>query len=48
MKNYILLLVAVSTLASSCATLGALGIKPTSLETVMALKNILNRARCQK
>jgi len=42
MKNYILLLVAVSTLASSCATLGALGIKPTSLETVMALKNILN------
>jgi len=42
MKKYLLLLVAVSTLGTSCATLGALGIKPSTLETVMALKNILN------
>lgn len=42
MKKALILLIALATLGSSCATLGALGIKPTNLETVLALKNILN------
>lgn len=42
MKKALLILLAIATLGSSCATLGALGLKPTNLETVMALKNILN------
>lgn len=42
MKKALLILLAIATLGSSCATLGGLGLKPTNLETVMALKNILN------
>jgi len=42
MKRNLILLVALATLASSCSTLGALGLKPSNLETVTALKSILN------
>lgn len=42
MKRIILSFLAVSVLASSCKVLSDLGIKPTNLETIMALKNILD------
>ncbi len=42
MKKYLLLFVAITVLGTSCATLGALGLKPTTLETVLALRNILD------
>ena len=42
MRRVILLFTTVTILGSSCATLGNLGLKPTGLETVMALKSILN------
>ena len=42
MKQLLLSIITISILFSSCKTLGKLGIKPSSLETVMALKNILD------
>jgi len=42
MKRFLLAFVAISVLGTSCATLGALGIKPSNLETISALKSILN------
>ena len=42
MKNNILALLLISVIGSSCATLGNLGLKPSHLETISALKNILN------
>lgn len=42
MKRNLILLVALATLASSCSTLGALGLKPSTFETIAALKSILN------
>ncbi len=42
MKGILLTLLTSSILFSSCATLGKLGLKPSHLETVLALKNILD------
>ncbi len=42
MKQLFLSIISISILFSSCKTLGELGLKPSSLETVMALKNILD------
>ena len=42
MKRILVLALPLAFLVSSCATLGNLGLKPSHLETVMALKNILD------
>jgi len=42
MKHIILSILTISVLFSSCKTLGELGIKPSGLETVLALKSILD------
>jgi len=42
MKKFYYPLIAIVIFASSCKTLGSLGIKPSHLETVMALKGILD------
>ena len=42
MKKLFLSILTVSVILTSCKTLGQLGIKPTGLETVMALKSILD------
>jgi len=42
MKRIIILALPLAFIVSSCATLGNLGLKPSHLETVMALKNILD------
>lgn len=42
MKRIFLSILTLSVILSSCKTLGQLGIKPSGLETVMALKNILD------
>ena len=42
MKRIIPSVLTISILISSCKTLGELGIKPSGLETVMALKNMLD------
>ena len=42
MKQLFLSIITISVLFASCKTLGELGLKPSSLETVMALKNILD------
>ena len=42
MRHTLLAVVLTSILASSCSTLGKLGLKPTSFETVLALKSILD------
>lgn len=44
MKKVILSILTISVLFSSCKTLGEMGLKPTNLETVMALKNILDNS----
>ena len=42
MKHLLQSIIAISVLFASCKTLGELGIKPTSQETIIALKNILD------
>lgn len=42
MKRLLLPILTLAVLMSSCKTLGELGLKPTNLENVMALKNILD------
>lgn len=42
MKKVILSILTISVIFSSCKTLGEMGLKPSNLETVMALKNILD------
>ena len=42
MKRLLTLSIAVTLVLSSCATLKQLGIQPTALETITALRNILN------